>query len=129
MSDKDMARPDGPGSTSLRSPEPQGVSAHAGYDPSRKSVLGRLSKDMMISFAGNLHGEGFLTVAGKIENRDQLDAVMTVFATMRDWLSPLRDTDGSPEGRDPQGLDGEAATAGAEGIADTLAPQDNSNEN
>jgi hypothetical protein len=28
-----------------------------------------------------------------------------------------RDTDGSPEGPDPKGLDGEAATAGAEGIA------------
>jgi hypothetical protein len=28
-----------------------------------------------------------------------------------------RDTDGSPEGRDAQQLDGEAATAGAEGIA------------
>lgn len=29
------------------------------------------------------------------------------------------DTDGSPEGPDPKGLDGEAATAGAEGIART----------
>ncbi len=30
---------------------------------------------------------------------------------------PRRDTDGSPKGRDAQRLDGEAATAGAEGIA------------
>lgn len=29
----------------------------------------------------------------------------------------VRDTDGSPEGTDPQGQDGEAATAGAAGIA------------
>jgi hypothetical protein len=34
----------------------------------------------------------------------------------------LCDTDGSPEGPDPQGLDGEAATAGAEGIAPTSPP-------
>jgi hypothetical protein len=32
---------------------------------------------------------------------------------------PFRDTDGSPQGPDRNGLDGEAATAGAEGIADT----------
>lgn len=32
-----------------------------------------------------------------------------------------RDTDGSPAGRDAQRLDGEAATAGAEGIAQTSA--------
>jgi hypothetical protein len=34
-----------------------------------------------------------------------------------------RDTDGSPEGPDPQGLDGEAATAGAEGIAQPTASE------
>jgi hypothetical protein len=32
------------------------------------------------------------------------------------------DTDGSPQGPDPKGLDGEAATAGAEGIAPTSPP-------
>lgn len=34
-----------------------------------------------------------------------------------DFTLVPRDTDGSPKGSDPQGLDGEAATAGAEGIA------------
>jgi hypothetical protein len=37
-----------------------------------------------------------------------------------DWHSidtRSRDTDGSPQGPDRNGLDGEAATAGAEGIA------------
>ena len=34
----------------------------------------------------------------------------------------LSDTDGSPKGTDPKGLDGEAATAGAEGIAKPLSP-------
>jgi hypothetical protein len=37
----------------------------------------------------------------------------------------LRDSDGSPEGRDAKRLDGEAATARAEGIAQPQ-PEDNS---
>ena len=49
MSDKDMnkggARPDGPGSGSLRSPEPVPVSAHAGDDPSRGDIALQLRID------------------------------------------------------------------------------------
>lgn len=37
-----------------------------------------------------------------------------------------RDTDGSPQGRDAQRLDGEAATAGAEGIAPSLSSEPSS---
>jgi hypothetical protein len=37
---------------------------------------------------------------------------------------PPRDTDGSWDGQDPEGLDGEAATAGAEGIAQTTPPKE-----
>lgn len=39
------------------------------------------------------------------------------YEVARALSAPPRDTDGSPEGRDAQRLDGEAATAGAEGIA------------
>lgn len=38
--DKDMARPDGTGFTSLRSPEPETVFALPGDDPSRGEVVG-----------------------------------------------------------------------------------------
>jgi hypothetical protein len=41
-------------------------------------------------------------------------------------LAPLCDSDGSPEGRDAQRLDGEAATARAEGSAQTTPPSENS---
>ena len=37
----------------------------------------------------------------------------------RTEIASLRDSDGSRDGRDPQGLDGEAATARAEGIAES----------
>lgn len=36
-------------------------------------------------------------------------------------ITQRRDSDGSPEGRDGDRLDGEAATARAEGIAETLS--------
>jgi len=41
--------------------------------------------------------------------------------TIRNYFAD-RDTDGSPEGRDAKRLDGEAATAGAEGIAQPIDP-------
>lgn len=41
------------------------------------------------------------------------------FHEIRLIVQHARDTDGSPKGPDRNGLDGEAATGGAEGIAET----------
>jgi hypothetical protein len=57
------------------------------------------------------------------EGMGTANALAEIASDALDDLAKLRarDTDGSPEGPDPQGLDGEAATAGAaeSGIAQT----------
>lgn len=51
----------------------------------------------------------------------EVDRTLEVMLGRKTLVESFRDTDGSPEGPDRNGLDGEAATAGAVGIAKTEA--------
>jgi hypothetical protein len=78
-----------------REPSPS-VSAASGFDPSRKSVLGRLSDGFTISIATTAE-TGTMHLNGPINSQDELDALVTVLGVVRGWLTPPSDSDRSGE--------------------------------
>jgi len=116
---------------SSREPDPQAVPALAGFDPSRWGELWSASANAR--YALELWEREAVTAARHdsrfnpellqwcLERGRQECATLRGFEAILRPLAygPLRDSDGSPEGQDRNGLDGEAATARAEGIAET----------
>ena len=94
------------------------------YNPNAAADRGAFSELHFIRCA-----RGFVFSAqrepGYLASMYAFDRVEDAAAWLIAEYGPPRDTDGSPKGTDPKGLDGEAATAGAEGIAQTEHQHDN----
>jgi hypothetical protein len=83
------------------------------------------SLDFAQRFEMALDGKGMVPVGFRSSRltKEQMGDLLTMIEeyAARHGID-LSDTDGSPKGTDPKGLDGEAATAGAEGIAQRTSP-------
>lgn len=85
-------------------------------DPLQKSVSERLNPQFKFVFQGNAE-TALLQVSGPMETTDQLDAVVSALAVMRDWLPARSDRDRSGEADETARQAQPEATARAEGIA------------
>lgn len=146
MENKELGRVGEPTGVSRAEPE---VSALTGFDPSRVSLTW-IGGNCPVQAEGFVDGRPFyfrargdgwefwvgepwtaeaFTISGPYGRWPDAGwmpieaALAYIAASIHAYWHYGCDTDGSPEGRDAQQLDGEAATAGAEGIAPPPLPQ------
>lgn len=126
--------PTAPGSQGS-TPQPAAPSSPIGADPSRVNAVyyehaKRGIAEMFETLRKQIFNEA-MEIARIAQHPRSAGYLASRTAQLHDWATRLsayrsiqdgwfRDTDGSPEGTDAQRQDGEAATAGAEGIAQGL---------